>query len=294
MTSPDLWRALAVLAEPPERGHADVAAALGLPAPEAEEQAEVFLLQAPPYASLYLGAEGMLGGDARERVAGFWRAVGVMPPPEPDHVAALLGLYASLVELEREETDDARRLLRREARAALLHEHLLSWIVPFLRTVALVAGPACRPWAAMVEDVLVAEAGALGPATTVPLALRETPAPPDTLDGADALVAFALTPVMSGIVLPRRALATFGRESGLGVRPRDRSSALRGLLEQDACLTLRFLAGEAACWGDIHRSTASALGPVAGFWEGRAEAAAARFLEGSAAAEEVTAGAPGS
>jgi sulfite exporter TauE/SafE len=38
----------------------------------------------------------MLGGAARERVAGFWRAVGLVPPPEPDHLAALLGLAAGV------------------------------------------------------------------------------------------------------------------------------------------------------------------------------------------------------
>ena len=39
-----------------------------------------------------------MGGLARERIAGFWNAVGLTPPPEPDHLAALLGLYASLTE----------------------------------------------------------------------------------------------------------------------------------------------------------------------------------------------------
>ena len=36
----------------------------------------------------------MLGGEARDRIAGFWRALGLVPPPEPDHLAVMLGLYA--------------------------------------------------------------------------------------------------------------------------------------------------------------------------------------------------------
>src|SRR5207244_505396 len=93
----EVLRALAVLCEAPAPGQERVAAALGIaPAPRADEWAELFLFELPPYASIYLGAEGMIGGEALDRVAGFWRALGLEPPPEPDHLAALLGLAAAL------------------------------------------------------------------------------------------------------------------------------------------------------------------------------------------------------
>ena len=85
----ELLRALGAVAGDP----ADVAAAcgaLGLPAPGNAEHTEVFVLNCPPYAAIYLGADGALGGDAADRVAGFWRAIGVEPPAEPDHLVALL------------------------------------------------------------------------------------------------------------------------------------------------------------------------------------------------------------
>ncbi|HAC46500.1 MAG TPA: hypothetical protein DCF65_10605, partial [Chloroflexi bacterium] len=85
-------------------------------------------LQLWPYASIYVGAEGKLGGEARDRVAGFWRALHLTPPAEPDHLAALLGLYATLADMEAAEQDPARRQLRRSSRQALLWEHLLSWL----------------------------------------------------------------------------------------------------------------------------------------------------------------------
>src|SRR3982750_3893746 len=97
----ELFRALAVIAEPPTTATEQVAAALGLgPPADASAYTELFLLQLYPYASVYLGAEGMLGGEARDRVAGFWRALGETPPVEPDHLAVMLALYARLVEME--------------------------------------------------------------------------------------------------------------------------------------------------------------------------------------------------
>ena len=63
----ELLRALGAVAGDP----ADVAAAygaLGLPAPGNAEHTEVFVLNCPPYAAIYLGADGALGGDAADRV----------------------------------------------------------------------------------------------------------------------------------------------------------------------------------------------------------------------------------
>src|ERR1051325_4845891 len=108
----ELFRALAVLVEPPGRpGVARVAEALGLgPAAEASAYTELFVFQLYPYASVYVGAEGMLGGEARDRVAGFLAALGYEVPAEPDHLALLLGAYAWLCEAERAEEEERRRV----------------------------------------------------------------------------------------------------------------------------------------------------------------------------------------
>ena len=98
----ELFRALACLAEAPEDETGRVADALGLgPLPAKSEYTETFLFQLYPYASVYLGAEGMMGGVARDRIAGFWRALRQTPPAEPDHMAVMLSLYAQLMEFER-------------------------------------------------------------------------------------------------------------------------------------------------------------------------------------------------
>src|SRR6266540_3791636 len=161
--TPELLRALGVLCEPPEPTHARIAEALCLPGRiDAADHTELFGFQLVPYASVYLGAEGMLGGEAADRVAGFWRALRLTPPPEPDHLAALLGLYATIGEAERGERDRARQALWRQARRALLWEHLLTWAVTYARAVIGSAPPFHAAWAQLLERTLLAEAAGLG------------------------------------------------------------------------------------------------------------------------------------
>jgi TorA maturation chaperone TorD len=155
----ELFRALAVFAEPPTKESAGVASALELGAlPEASEYTETFVFQLYPYASVYLGAEGMLGGEARDRVAGFWRALAETPPAEPDHLSVMLALYAQLCELETNERDDARREGWRRARRAYLWEHLLSWLPAYLSKLKEIASPFYRRWGEMLRDALCEEA----------------------------------------------------------------------------------------------------------------------------------------
>src|SRR5207237_4403931 len=131
---------LAIFAEPPSIKAERVAEALELEAlPGADEYTEIFIFQLPPYASIYLGAEGMIGGEARDRVAGFWRAIGETPPAEPDHLSVMLAVYARLVELEVEESDVRRREGWRAARKAFFWEHLASWLFVYRPKLAIPA-----------------------------------------------------------------------------------------------------------------------------------------------------------
>lgn len=117
----ELFRALAVFAEPPEGPEvARLAALLNLgEPPSASEYTETFVFRLYPYASVYLGAEGMLGGEARARVAGFLAALGETPPPEPDHLSTLLATYARLSATHESEdaVGDERRAETDEERA---------------------------------------------------------------------------------------------------------------------------------------------------------------------------------
>lgn len=268
----ELLRALAVLAEPPTAAHERVALALGLPrAPGPDEYADLFLFQLYPYASVYTGPEGMMGGEARDRVAGFWRALGLTPPAEPDHLAALLGLQAELAE----------RGAPAEWRRALLWEHLLSWLPPWLLRLDELAPAPYREWGRLLGAALEEEARVLGPQPRLPLHVRE--APPLELDD---LLDGLLAPVRSGLVLVRDDLRRAAAELGLGVRVAERRYVLRALLAQDAPATLGWLAAEARRAGARYAEADEVVRFVTTFWRERADAAAALLAEARSAALE--------
>jgi TorA maturation chaperone TorD len=262
----ELFRALGALCEAPGPAQPRLATMLDLPPAAAHEHTEVFTLQLYPYASVYVGAEGMLGGEARDRVAGFWRALCLTPPAEPDHLAALLSLYAGLI--ERVDEDERRSPLAR-ARTALLWEHLLCWLPAYLDKVAEVGAASYARWASLLETALVEEATELGEQDRLPLHLRA---------GAggdhDDLVAWLLTPVRSGMVLVRSDLQRAARALDMGTRVGERRFVLQSLLGQDVEAALRWLAAEARRWVSLHRRWELVTGDVARFWVGRAQSAA--------------------
>lgn len=287
----EVFRALGTLVEPPEPGHAAIAAALGIAgAPAPGDYADVFLFGAYPYASVYLGPEGMLGGEARDRVAGFWRALGQTPPPEPDHLAALLGLYAAIVEDEERALaagDVAAAALRRESRRALLWEHLLSWLTPYLAKVGQLASPYYASWARLLEAVLADEARAAGRQDSLPLHLRAAPGLPQLDASGDEWVGAVLAPVRSGVIVTTRDLRRAAAALGVGARVGERAFMLRSLLEQDARGVVGWLADEARRAAVAHAESEQLLGAVAVFWRRRAEACEVALRSVQPAEQEV-------
>ena len=225
----ELFRALgAVAGDPADAGTA--CAALGWAGPGNAEHTEVFVLNCPPYASVYLGAEGGLGGEAADRAAGFWRALGVAPPAEPDHLTALLGLYASLGEAAGDTRTAATADVLTRARHALFWEHLWPWLPGYLAAVADLGTPGLAPWARLAGRALRAERGA-HPGGWLPLALRAAPAAPGR-GGMSDLLDMLTCPVRSGLILTRRGLAGGADAAGAGHRIGERRFTLRALLDQ--------------------------------------------------------------
>jgi len=270
----ELLRALAALSEPPGPDQARIAVALELPAPSAADHTDLLGLQLMPYASVYVGAEGMIGGEARDRIAGFWRALGLVPPAEPDHLAALLALYAALADDERAQAAAAHAALRRQARAALLHEHLLSWLDPWLAKLAEIAPPSYAAWGELLADALRLEAAALLDGGEPPPAhLRAAPPlEPPQRTGGTAFLEALLAPARSGLVLVRDDLARAARELGIGARIAERRYMLCHLLAQDPARTLCWLQDEAE---RAALRPAAVAGPAAAaHWKDRAAATA--------------------
>jgi TorA maturation chaperone TorD len=267
--APELFRALGALCEPPDPAHARVAAALGLPGTaDAEGHTEMFVFQLVPYASVYLGRDGMLGGEARDRVAGFWRALRLTPPAEPDHLAALLGLYASLAERERDEPDPARHQMWHHARRTLLQEHLISWLPAYAYAVTRVGFAFHAGWARLLTEALASEARELGAGGCAHL--RDVPALPGP--ETDGFVRALLAPARSGLIITRDDLARCARTSGLGLRMGERAFVLRSLLDQDPAATFDWLATEAARWETYHATAWPVPGTASRHWLSRARA----------------------
>jgi TorA maturation chaperone TorD len=278
----ELFRALAVLAEPPTVESARVAEALELgELPSEDEYTELFIFQLYPYASVYLGVEGMIGGEARDRVAGFWRALGQTPPAEPDHLSVMLALYARLVELETGASDAGRRESWRSARKAFLWEHLLSWLpAVYLTKLFSLATPFYSSWGALLMKALLEEASLVGQQERLSLHLREAMGLVDPRsEKVEDFLQSILTPVRSGMIMTRSDLIKAARKLGLSVRMGERKFMLRSLFAQDAHGIFDWLIGEATLWGERHHNQPKTLEEIAGAWEQRTKASAALLEE---------------
>ena len=265
----ELLRALGAVADSPAAARA-VAGPLGLASVSDAEHTEVFVMNCPPYASVYLGPDGALGGEGADRAAGFWRALAITPPAEPDHLTALLALYASLGEAAMEASRPATEQALTRSRHSLFREHLWPWLPAYLDAVTDLGVPALTAWAGLTRRAVAAEFAGQPAWPSLPLALRAAPAQtwtgPPLADLVDALT----TPVRSGIILTRRRLAAGAGEAGLGHRIGERRYALRAMFGQDSRATLAWAAAETARWQRRHARRA-ATDEVAGWWAARAD-----------------------
>lgn len=276
----ELLRALAHLAEPPGPAHAALAAALGLPdAPDAAGYADLFLFQLYPHASVYLGPEGMIGGEASERISGFWRAVGRDTPPEPDHLASLLALYVALADeaAGMTDTDDgnARAALVLRSQRALLEEHVAPWVFAYLDRVRELGGPHHRAWAEMLSEALLLEVAREGPMSRLSSHLEAAPELSDPrAEGAAPFLSGLIAPARTGVLLTRADLGRIASGLGLGLRAGERRYALEHLVAQDARGVLEALAVEAERQAAGHERRVASLGAPAAFLAGRARTTA--------------------
>lgn len=271
----ELLRCLGSLIEPPSEETGKLAELLDLePIPEPAAHTDLFLFQLYPFASVYLDGQGKLGGEARDRIAGFWRALELPPPPEPDHLTVLLAFYSQLREQESEALAEDRDRWQ-HVRAAFLWEHLMSWLPVYVDKVRDLDRPFYWGWADLLARALVDEAADLPSPSQLPLHLRESPPMHDPRkEEEDTFLEALLSPVRSGIILVRSDLVRAGRHLQLGVRAGERRYVLQALLGQDDKATLQWLAGEARRWAERHQAWTPATGPIATFWSSRASATA--------------------
>ena len=269
----ELLRTLGALIEPPSPDHRRLAELLELgPVPTAAEHTDLLSFQLYPYASVYLGAEGRLGGEARDRVGGFWRALGETPPSEPDHLALMLAFHAQIRGRETATAAPGADHWRRAGRA-FLWEHLLSWLPVYLDRLEQIAPRYYRRWAGLLREALAAEIEHLGRQQQPSRHHAEAPPMADPReDDPQVFLDALLSPVRSGLILVRDDLVRAGRELGLGVRAGERKFVLKALLSQDPAATLAWLGRECGDRARRYRESVPSAGLAVDFWVRRAEA----------------------
>jgi hypothetical protein len=268
----EIFRTLGALIEPPVPEHDELATLLGLgnPPPGAL-YSDLFLFQLYPYASVYLGPEGMMGGEARDRIAGFWRVLGEEPPPESDHLSIMLALYARLCDFENGAKEQQQGEFWAHARRAFFWEHLASWIPVFLDALASITDSYYGRWGVLLGESLAEEAAKLEPPQALSLHLREAdPLDDPRASGGEAFVDGLLVPVRTGVILTRSDLDRAARQLDLGSRAGERKFVLKALLGQDPRGTLEWLEREVERWREIHARRSDAWASVSAFWQGRA------------------------
>jgi alkylated DNA nucleotide flippase Atl1 len=274
----ELLRSLgaAVLTPPP--GNRGVCEALDLPSPTGVEHTDAFVLSAPPHAAIHLGPEGKLGGEGLDRIAGFWRVMGLRAPEDADHLGTLLMFYAELGEAEAAASHERGRAQLHRARATLFHEHIWSWAPGYLLAVSELGIASVAAWAQLTEQALSAEYAQLGPAAMLPLALRTAPPPMATADSLDETLDALVAPIRSGMVLTYRDLAECAHQVGVGLRRGERRFALRAMLEQEPQGTLSWLGARARRTSQRCTPTPPMTNDPGAWWSRRA-AETARVLE---------------
>lgn len=277
----EVLRALAAVVDRPAAVSDRLWELLELPArPDAAAHTDLFTFELPPYASVYLGQEGMLGGEARDRVAGFFRALSVVPPAEPDHLVVLLHAAADLAQAEAAAVTPHRVAQHRRARAALLREHMLPWLPAYLDAVTDTAAEPYRSWAVLLDQAVRRHADELGTGNELPAHLAASTGLPDPRrDGPEDFVTALLVPARTGMILTRRMLAHAARELGVGLRIGERRYVLAHLLDQAPAPVLAWLAERATQSAEGHATTLAWTGPSATSWHERAVATAALLRE---------------
>lgn len=288
---PELIRSLGAVVLTPPPANAALCAAMDLPIPTGVEHTDAFVLSSPPHAAIHLGPEGKLGGEGLDRIAGFWRVLGLRAPEDADHLGALLMLYAELVEAEQNAADEHGRAALHRARAALFHEHIWSWAPGYLLAVIGLGIASVTAWARLTEQLLRAEYADLGAAEMLPLALRVAPQGMSAADSLDEVLDALVAPIRCGVVLTYRDLACCAQRVGVGLRRGERRFALRAMLEQDAAGTLGWLAARARWWSRRCASDAQPTTNDPCAWWARRAANTARVLD-SLIADQADGGGP--
>ena len=266
----DLFPTLGELIEAPGPEQVRLARVLGLPGePTRLDFTQLFVVQLFPYASIYLSADGLAGGPAKDLIGDYWKIMQRSVPVEVDHAATLLRAYGTLPDLPN---------LTTQIRDTFYWENLASWLPLFLTRVGTLGSTFYRAWAVLTLDALEAEAAELGECAMLPLPLRNAPMPPSISNGA-AYVDSLFAPAVSGLILSRADLGRCAQENNLTIRFADRRYTLKLMLAQRPAVVCGWLKAEAERQAEELACLPDAFAIVRDYWQARARATALAISE---------------
>ncbi len=249
--------------------HPELARILDLGEFTPDVHTEVFVIDLKPFASIYLSKVATLGGEAQDLVAGYYRAVGMSVPKDPDSLSQMLGHYEGL--LHSVVQDEEAVMLERitHLRRAFLHEHILPW-VPFYLTALKESYPSFAIFSKALIELLRSDVEELNLEirTRTPLALAnrtylEIDAEPEEMFlDVKALV----SPFSSGLILTQKDLLRCASQSGVAARIGTKSFMLETLLGQNPQGVLEWLLGETKRQGLKWKAIEDDFGKVAESW----------------------------
>lgn len=192
---------------------------------------ELFDFDLPPFASYYLTIGPVLGGEPVGYLRGLLSTYlrPELQPSQPDSLALLLRLLAILV-----------RQQSRDRAQVIYHEALSPWLETYGRAIASFAPLGFRNIGLLLIEVCQGLNATMPIALSPPYLLRTAPEVGEIKDG-DSVLDLLLSPVASGLILPRSELIRITHRNDSGIRPGGRRFTFQSLLETSPKETLTAL-----------------------------------------------------
>ncbi|NNN14072.1 MAG: hypothetical protein HKL81_10050 [Acidimicrobiaceae bacterium] len=234
--------------------------ALGIDRSGCEAINALLVSELPPFASIYLSLDGNIGGESQAEIAGFYRAISVKVPPNPDYLSSLLYLLGQIIKKEAEVVDGetARSRAIEIAKLTLLRQHIAPWLVPYLQRAEQIAGADASVWIALTLDLIASI-----------LESSEVPTPKQPIDedldqsqiesfaNSVEFIDWITSPLLSGVIVAPSDLVSIAKSLGLATRIGRKRFVLEGLFQQGGRELLAAIGQFVAEQGDLYLSRSS-------------------------------------
>ena len=259
----------------------DLLDALEIDRNEGEAICALLVGELPPFASIYLSSDGNIGGEAQAEIAGFYSAISVPPPPNPDYLSSMLYLLGQIIgkEAEFDDREEPKAKAIEIAKLTLVRWHLVPWLVPYLLRAEQITQGATSTWSGLTFD-LISSILERSKITSQGHSEWYTEAKDEAIElfaNSDDFVSWVTTPRLSGVILAPSDLSKIASSLGLAARVGRKRFTLEGLIQQSSREVLSALAKFCASQCDLYTLN-SQYAEVLEHWKNRAARTKGRIL----------------